>query len=463
VRRFRCAVPECGRVTFVEDCGAELPRAARRTQGVSRLLRELALAMGGEAGARLAQAAGMPVSPDTRLRLVRNMAEPTAPAPRVLGVDDFAFRRGCRYGTILIDMEPPLPIDLLDGRDAATLAAWLREHPGVEIIVRDRAGAYAEGAKAGAPDAVQVADRFHLVQNAGVALEEVLRSRRRRTEWLPAAGSADQDDDVADLPANEPAPPSPTQRQRAERRALRIARWEEIRRRYAAGENISQIARGVGKGRKTVRRYLATAAPPPVPHVIKPRPAGLRSPTLQPFASYLQDRWQAGWTNARRLYRELVERGYTGSYSLVRAVLQPWRPPRQPRRGRRQRVSVRWLCLRPCEQLSREELAVREQILADDPELVRACTLRDQFRDLIRARDVGALDDWLQAAHASELPPFESLANGLERDRAAVEAALTTEWSNGPVEGHVHRLKLIKRQGYGRAKLDLLRSRVIAA
>ena len=148
---------------------------------------------------------------------------------------------------------------------------------------------------------------------------------------------------------------------------------------------------------------------------------------------------------------------------MVRAAVLPWRPPRWRRTGRRRQVSIRWLCLRPSEQLSAEERALREQILAEDADLARACRLRDQFRDLIRARDVDALDAWLQAAHESQLAPFQSLANGLERDRAAVAAALTTSWSNGMVEGHVHRLKLIKRQGYGRAKLDLLRCRVVAA
>jgi transposase len=492
VRRFRCLDSNCARVTFVEDCGAALPRAARRTQGVTTLLRDLAQVLGGEAGARAARAVGVPVSPDTLLRLLRSADDPQCSTPRVLGVDDFAFRRGCRYGTILIDMETHRPVDLLDDRDAATVAEWLRVHPGVEIIVRDRAGAYAEGARAGAPDAVQVADRFHLVQNASAALEEVLRSRRRRTEWVPepapepALPAASADVAPATTPGEAPgealapaaAPPaeerpaSAAARQRAARRAVRVARWEEIQARHAAGENVTQIARAVGKDRKTVRRYLATPATPPAPHVIAPRPSGLASPKLKPYSSYLQDRWQGGCTNAHRLYEELVARGYTGSYSLVRQVLRPWRPPRPPtiarpgRPGRRVRprpVSARRLCLHRREQLPSAEQALRDQLLAADAELALGCTLREEFQDLVRTRDVDGLDAWLAAAHASQLAPFQSFANGLQRDRAAVEAGLTTPWSNGLVEGHVHRVKLIKRQGYGRAKLDLLRRRVLAA
>jgi transposase len=359
-----------------------------------------------------------------------------------------------------------VPIDLLADREAATLAQWLKDHPGVEIIVRDRAGAYAEGARTGAPDALQVADRFHLLMNASDALEEVLRSRRRQAEWItdPSPSTSEVESSAATASTADGPPPSPAQRQRAARRAVRVARWEEIQQRHAAGQNVSQIARAVGKDRKTVRRYLATLAPPPAPYVVRPRPAGLTSPTLQPFVSYLQDRWQAGCTNVRRLYNELVERGYTGSYSLLRGALHAWRPPRAERRkGARHRRSVRGLCLRPRARLSPEELVVRERVLAEDPDLARGCQLVEEFQALVRERDQPALDRWLVAAQASGLAPFQSFANGLQRDRAAVEAALATEWSNGLVEGHVHRVKLIKRQGYGRAKLDVLRGRVLAA
>jgi transposase len=185
---------------------------------------------------------------------------------------------------------------------------------------------------------------------------------------------------------------------------------------------------------------------------------------LQPFVAYLQDRWEAGCTNVRRLYGELVDQGFRGSYSLLRGALRPWRAPRAERVvGPRHRRSVRWLCLWPKEKLTAEELVVRERVLAEDAELARGCELREQFHDLVRERDHGALDAWIGRAEASGLAPFQSFAHGLQRDRAAVNAALTTIWSNGRVEGHVHRLKLIKRQGYGRAHLDLLCRRVVAA
>jgi transposase len=461
VRRFRCLNPTCSRKRFVEDFGPALPRYARRTADATALLLRFAEAAGGEGGARLAVAAGVPTSPDTLLRLLYDTDAPLAATPRVLGVDDFAFRRGHRYGTLLVDLETHRPVDLLSDRTAESLATWLRQRPGVATVVRDRAEAYAEGARQGAPAAQQVADRFHILQNASAALEELLRGRRRRLDYLAIAAPPPEPAAAADAP-----PLSATKQQQAARRGRRIARWEEIRQRRAAGQNISQIARAVGVERKTVRRHLATHVPPPAPYAITPRPAGLQSPTLQPFVPYLQERWQAGCHNARLLYRELVARGYTASYSLLHQAVRGWRLARPPRGGKprtRRRLSLRWLCLRPLDQLRPDEQAILTQVLADDADLARGYQLLQECRAVIRTREVAALDAWLIDAQASALAPFVSLANGLQQDRAAVEAALTTPWSNGPVEGHVHRLKLIKRQGYGRASVRLLRRRVLAS
>lgn len=460
VRRFRCVNPTCSRERFAEDFTPALPRYARRTADVSALLLRFAEAAGGEGGARLAGAAGVPTSPDTLLRLLHDTDTPLPSTPRVLGVDDFALRRGHHYGTLLVDLETHRPIDLLADRTAESLATWVRQRPGVEIIVRDRAEAYAEGARQGAPEAQQVADRFHILVNASAALEEVLRGRRRRLEYLAELAPP------ATTATGEPAPLSATKQQQLARRTRRLERWEAIRQRRAAGQSISQIARELGIERKTVRRHLGTRVPPPAPYAITPRPAGLQSPTLQPFVSYLQDRWQAGCHNVSLLHRELVARGCTASYSLLQQALYGWRLPRPPRgmkRRTRRRVSLRWLCLRPPEQLRPDEQAVLVQALAADAELARGYELLQQCRAVIRTRELAALDAWVTEAQASELAPFVSLANGIEQDRAAVAAALMMPWSNGPVEGHVHRLKLIKRQGYGRASLRLLRRRVLAA
>jgi len=191
----------------------------------------------------------------------------------------------------------------------------------------------------------------------------------------------------------------------------------------------------------------------------------LASPTLQPYVSHLQDRWQAGCHNVAQLYREIIQQGYQGSHTLLSAAVRAWRPPRTPtkERKRTRHLSVRWLCLQPPEALKPDKRPTLEQVVAEDEGLASGYQLLQRFRTLVAERDVPALTTWLIDAGASELPSFVTLAHGIRADYAAVEAALTTEWSNGLVEGHVHRVKLIKRQGYGRANFNLLRRRVLAA
>ncbi len=371
---------------------------------------------------------------------------------------------------MLIDLETHRPIDLLDDRTAEVFANWLRHHPGVEIIVRDRAGAYAEGGRQGAPNAIQVADRFHLSANAGAALDEVLRSRRRHIEYVVVTDCATGQD--GPTPTAPLPPPSQAQQEVALRRTRRSARWDEVRSQHAAGYSIQRIAREMGMHRRTVRRYLAT---PVVPHnrpPERPRPSGLTSPTLQPFVEYLQGRWQAGCTNVAQLQRELEAQGYLGSYSLLMQALTPWRGPRPPpepghgrRRGRPRvkRVNVRWLCLRPPDQLEQYESDALLDILEEDARLATGYDLLQRFRRLIARRSVRDLDEWLEDAADSGLRPFASLSNGIQADRAAVVNGLTLPWSTGPVEGTVTRVKLLKRQGFGRASTRLLRRRIITA
>lgn len=469
-RRFFCDAPACPRQIFCERFDGRVPARARRSVAATAALVELALRTSGEAGARLAQALGLPTSPDTLLRLVRAQGAGEVETPRVLGVDDLALRRGQHYATLLINLETHAPLDLLAERTAEVLAAWLRAHPGVEVIARDRAEAYAEGARVGAPAAQQVANRFHLVQNAGAALEELLRGRKRLLERELVLNAAEAAAPAAAVTVRSPPerPPSPTQQQQAARRAARVQRWERAQALHAEGKSLRQIGRELGIAHKTARALLAWPVPPHN-RSSHPRPPPLESPTLRPFVPSLQDRWQAGCRNLSRLFREVTAQGYTGSYSLLREATRAWRTPRVRGQGqsttptRRRTVNVRWLCLRPPEQLDPTERAALDQLLAQHPELAHGHQLLQAFRAVIATRDVAALDAWLAAAQASGLPPFVSLARGITADRAAVEAALTTRWSTGPVEGHVHRVKLLKRRGYGRAKLDLLRARVLRA
>jgi transposase len=471
-RRWFCDVPDCPREIFAERFDGALAHYARRTHETTDLLTTFALQAGGEGGARLARKAGVPISPDTLLHLLHALADDgDQRGPRVLGVDDLALRKKPRrYGTLLLDLETHRPIDLLDDRTTEVFANWLRTHPGVEIIVRDRAGAYAEGGRQGAPDAIQVADRFHLSANAGAAMDEVLRSRRRHMEYIVVA---DADGDQHGPTPTAPVPaPSKVRQELVVRQTRRSARWDEVRRQRAAGYSIQRVARELGMHRRTVRRYLATPAPPRNRPPERPKPSGLSSPTLQPFVEYLQGRWQAGCANVAQLKRELDAQGYNGSYSLLMQAIQPWRgprPPPEPGRGRRRgrprvkRVNVRWLCLRPPEQLDHDECTALEEILLDDERLNAGYTLLQRFRRLITRRSTRDLDQWLKDAGSSGLRPFVSLAHGIQNDYAAVVNGLKLPWSTGPVEGTVTKVKLIKRAGFGRASTRLLRRRLISA
>jgi transposase len=474
-RRWFCDTPGCSRKIFAERFDDALATYARRTGGTTELLRKLALQAGGEGGARLARQVGVPTSPDTLLRLLHAMIDSPVRTPRVLGVDDVALRRGRgmrRYGTLLVDLEKHRPIDLLEDRTADVFVRWLRQHPGVEIIVCDRAGAYAEGGRQGAPGAIQVADRFHLSANASAALDEVLRSRRRRIEYVDVA--SDPEPEVSVTPALPPPPISRTKQRELDARTLRTARWQNVRERHASGEPILRIARDLGMSRMTVRRFIHTPEAPRNRSFERHRAGGLTSPSLIGYREYLEARWQAGCSNIAQLFREVEALGYHGSRSLLYRVLVPWRGPRPPpnpatgrrphrRQPRPRRVNVRWLCLRPPDQLDDYERDALEDVLADDARIATGYQLLQRFRRLVARQCVRDLDAWLGDAADSELRPFMSLARGIQADRAAVVNGLTLPWSTGPVEGTVTKVKLLKRQGDGRASTTLLRRRIVSA
>jgi len=508
VRRFRCDNAACERRTFAEDCGPSLPRHARRTREATTELLDIVKVAGAEAAARLARKRGLPVSADTLLRLERQVRLAPGPTPRILGIDDFALRRGQSYGTIFVDLETHQPVDLLEGREASVVEAWLKGRVGIEVIVRDRSGAYADGARAGAPQAEQAADRFHLLRNVGEALDELLRRGKRQGEAqaerpqtgaidLPApehAGGPVSGAPVRDEPTPNgsqtpdtlapasPAPPapsalsatpasptpsvplSPSRQRRLERRQARVAKWQEVRARRANGQSISQIARSLGMCRRTVRNYLATdeQSSNKAEH---PKLVGKISTKLLPFVPYLERRWAEGCQNVAQLLREIKADGYPASRTLLINTLKPWRPPRPSQREKhlQKKATLRWLVLRPPESLKPDEKHALDQFLAANPDVGRGHALAQQFRRLVKERDVSSLDVWLEAARQSKLSTFVGLANGIEADRAAVEAGLRLPWSNGPVEGHITKLKLTKRQGYGRASFDLLRRRVLVA
>jgi transposase len=466
VRRFRCRARGCPRVIFAERFSALVAVHGRRTRGQRAALEAIAFALGGSGGARLATRLGSPASRATLLRLIHGAAPEDHPTPRVLGVDDWAFRKGHRYGTILVDLERRTVVELLPERKAEPLVAWLREHPGVEVFSRDRASAYAEAARKGAPRAVQVADRWHLLQNPVEALERCLL--RHRMALKAAAGLADAV--VGPLPSYADADRVPWQ-QRAEaasqrRHAARVEQYARMRALEAAGFTKTDIAQLVGVSRPTVYRYLALEAPP---ERRRPHRTGRR--VLEPYEPYLQQRWAEGCRNRSRLVREIRLLGYrhgarTVFHFFKRSARDHPGPAGAPAQSTARAPSARHvacLLIRCPDEVPEEERDYLGRLCDREPTIAAAYQLAQEFAAMARARQGHEFEAWLTRATASGITELRGFALGLLDDRAAVEAGLSLEWSNGQTEGQVNKLKLLKRQMYGRASFDLLRRRVLRA
>lgn len=467
VRRYRCQTSSCAQQTF----GQRLPGFVEPYQRLSnRLLTRLyhiAQATSGQAGARLAGKLAMPTSGSTLLRIVRRYPESGRELPRVLGVDDWAIRKGRCFGTILVDLERHRVVDLLPDRTAATLKEWLQTQSDVEWVARDRSLEYALGISQGAPRAVQVTDRWHLLKNLGEAAERALqelypRLKERVTDdqTSAAAGSGALRGNFPRREADE--------RARQERRLKRIKRYELIRYLSVSGLSQQRIASLLNISRGTVIRYARAETFP------ERESGSRRASILDPHLLYLESRYQAGCNDARQLWREILRQGYPGSPSQVRKWMQ-WRR-KQPRERvleapATKAVPSAIVLLPSAKALTRLLIRRPATLAADDhrlrqhlctiPEIATVETLVRTFQDIVRERLPEMLENWLSQCRGSRIDTFVHFADSLAQDGSAVRAALETNWSNGQTEGQVNRLKLLKRQMYGRANLDLLRRRVL--
>ncbi len=478
VRRFFCLNGRCPRRIFAERLPDLVDPHGRRSQPLRAALRRVGLAVGARAGARLAVPLGMPIGARSLLRLVHSTPLPTAEAVHVIAVDDWAWRKGQRYGTLIIDLEIRRPIDLLSDRSAETVVAWLQAHPGIKIIARDRGVMYIDGATRGAPDAIQVVDRWHMAKNLGEALERLFA---RKHDALAAMARVEVTETAAaDLPVSLPvAAPRAlrSRRDRAEsahRRATRLERFMTVRNLFAQGLGQMAIAEMVGLSHHTVKRYLqATAFPERAPRTTH------HADLLDPYKPYLRRRWSEGCRNGLQLFREIQERGCASSRANVARFVTHLRrddpaPPSSPRRPRPQltvapRVrpltprALAALILRRPDDLTATQQTILERVRHADDELARADALGHGFMRLLRERRGAEFDEWMAEVRCGALPEVQAFADGLAADRAAVVAGLTLPWSTGPAEGHITKLKLIKRQAYGRAGVAFLRQRMLHA
>ena len=463
VKKFFCRMPSCPRKIFTERLPDLVAPFSRLTIRLRSALQEIGFAIGGKGGERLAGVLGMCVTDTTLLWSLFLVPAPAVEDIHVVGIDDWAWRRGKRYGTILVDQEKHQVIDLLADRSVDSAQAWFEAHADVEVVSRDRGKTYAEAATQGVPLALQVCDRWHLCKNVGEAVEAFLVRTRVQ---LPAEGPADAD------PAPAPEPPvafsaGPRSRQRSQDRLQRkwqmVEQVQDLRRR---GASWRWIADHLGLARNTVRKYGRAPADPPR----QPPARSQRGSLIDRFEPYLLSRWREGCQNATWLFGEIQAQGYQGSLSLLRLYCAHLRKhPEQANaaRPRKQRAisasprELRWLLGRRPEDLDVEEQERLSRLLTVSTAVQQVYGLLQTFLEMVRNRQHQQLRPWMEAAAQSGIAEMQSFVAGIEQDFEAVEAALRLPWSQGQTEGQVNKLKTLKRQMYGRAGFALLRQRML--
>lgn len=470
VRRFRCLNVTCPQKTFVEIFTDWLPAYARRTLRLTGLVREVGFETSGEATKRILNHCKVSMSGDTVLRIMRQTSIPTCLDPQVIGIDDWAMKKGCRYGTIIADLEKHQVIEVLPERDSETVSLWLQAHPSIEIVSRDRSTEYAAGIRMGAPRAIQVADRWHLLLNVRQMVERWIKAIYPQLQELPVSAEYRAAFTPKRLAFRRPKLERDASQASRERR---LARYEQIQQLRRNGHNILQIARMLKLDRKTTRAYFYASEFPER----KTRQVG--HSILDPYLPYLENRHQQGCENASLLWREIQALGYPGSKRQVLRWMAQHRthtssttprkhlstssqnsPPLSKSHLLPAAKQIAWVCVQVPEKLTHEDLILLKH-LGQHSQLEQVYALAQTFTVMVKQGFVDQLDSWLKACAVASIAQVQHFALGIRQDYAAVRAALELPWSNGQTEGQVNRLKFIKRQMYGRAHFDLLRLRVL--
>jgi transposase len=456
VRKFYCDQPDCPRRIFTERLpGVTLPHG-RFTFGLREFLGQLE--QGGASGARSATLQGLQVTARAILRFMQALPLPPIAAPQIIGLDEWAWKRGQRYGAIVVDLERNKPIALLADRSQEAVAGWLKRYPMIQIVARDRSKEFAAAITAALPQAKHVADRWHVAKNLTEHLDKVVS--RCWNQLTKAVGEAEM--------PSQPVPIAPAAHR--SRQASGEIRYQQMLALKEAGLPTGTIAKRLGVGPRTIQRWLAEGHGPY---------AGPRKPRRSPLdwsTRYLRQRWKAGECNGTVLWQELKAKGYCGSSRSVYRRLAKWREhpqkyglpaslesvPRSPLEDVTPGRVIGWMLARPGE-LRPQAQAQLDQITQMDGTLAQARELTQGFLNLIRHHSGEGLDTWRKRVRASTVREFLTFARSVERDKAAIVAGLTLPYSTGPVEGHINRLKLIKRQAYGRAELSYLQHRFLPA
>jgi transposase len=382
----------------------------------------------------------MPVSKDTLLRVVRRRGSSRVVPPTVIGIDDWAWRRNQRYGTLICDLERRRTIALLPDREPATAEAWLSGQPQIALIARDRGGGYALAAAKALPEAMQVADRWHLMENASRAFLDAVRKSMRQIRAAIGAATIN------------PSLLTSAERLQYEGFLRREEDNAAILGLAKDGLSIREIVRRTGHSRGLVRKILRGQRS----DVFRSRES-----SLELYLPWLDARWAAGDRNGAALWRQLQGQGFRGSLRVV----TEWATRRRQAdkttnaltRAPAARTMARLLTIGR-DRLSKSETITVAAVEGGVPLLIEAREIIAAFQAMIRKRTLDTFDRWLEQARSSLVASF---ANGILKDKAAVIGAITSPWSNGQTEGQITKLKLVKRQMYGRGKIDLLQARVI--
>jgi len=506
VRRFFCDESQCPQRIFAERLEPLASPRGRTTNRLNDSLCAMGLECGGEPGRRLAAQLGIVTSGDTILRRVRAMPLAFELKPFAIGVDDFALRKGHRYGTVVVDHQSHRVVDLLPDRSSESTTRWMASQPQVQIVTRDRSTLYAKGISDANPNAIQIADRFHLHANLREALVRLL-DRHHRDISAAAEKAAAKSETESKLASSHPVETSaqsitpaalpmsvvvattqaplttissttsdPSRLSKAtrlsiERRDRRLAKFRKVIELQDSGKSLRAISRQLGIGRDLVTRFLRAGSFPERAKTRRPR-------SIDRVAGQLRELWDSGIHNARELHRRLNAAGFTGSWEMVRRYVAPWRDAvvqshtpgrnamRQPVHSKPVRISsnrLAWLLVQNQIERDPDEQKLIEQLLGTCESVRTATNLVLEFKQILPKRQSDPLLQWVERAVSADVAEeIKIFADGLLRDWPSVKAAVELPWSNARAEGHVNRIKLIKRKMYGRANFDLLRIRVLA-
>ncbi len=458
VRKWICCEPSCSQRIFAERFPEMVQRHARMTDRLVKALQSIGVTTNGADAARIALSLGMPTTAKTIIRRVLQLPLSSEGEVAKVGIDEWAWKKGQHYGTILVDLEKRRVVQLLAERSVETSTAWFRKHPEIDLVSRDRGKIFQEAATEGAPQAKQAVDRFHLQKNFAEALEKFFRKQER------ALKKATQRRTGKTRSAEGTAVPEKVARERRARHRQRVSIHKRIWKLYRQGCHKEQIAQLVGVSSRRVYRVLEQETPPP------PRRRARSSSIVDPYLSYLTSRWNQGCHNVAQLYEEIVAQGYTGTQRTLQMRLRPFRP-KVARPVSKQTViwdkppssrGVALMIVRPEQSRTRAQTAYLDQLIQSDETIAVVFKLAQDFGRLLRKREGQArLERWKATVRASGIAELIAFVDGLADDAEAVANGCSLTWNNGMVEGFGNYVKAIKRSSYGQAGFPLLQRRVL--